>query len=137
DDTVNVSEKTSFERMPPGETDRSKAVKTSLTEIAVGDGLYARGYVAADRKSVPAQQIVVVSQSDIAKKNAMERAKWAGGVKGIVSAVNPAAKEITVTSRSVMGVSQAITVAITDKATMKRYPVDSIPRYSAAKPSKF
>jgi len=135
--TVNVSEKTTFERMPPGETDRSKAVKTSLTEIAVGDGVYARGYVAADRKSVPAQQIVVVSQSEIAKRNAAERAKWARGVKGIVSAVNPSTKEVTVTSRSVMGTSQAVIIAVTDKVQMKRYPPDSIPKYVQAKESKF
>ena len=46
---ANVTEKTTYQRMPPGETDRSKAVETSLTEIAVGDGVVARGFVAADR----------------------------------------------------------------------------------------
>src|SRR5256714_110920 len=134
---ANVNEKTTYDRMPPGETDRSKAVKTSLTEITVGDGLVARGFVAPDRKSLPAQQVIVVSQSDIAKKNAAERAKWAGGVKGIVSAVNPTAKEITVTSRSLMGASQAVIVAVTDKVAMKRYAPGSIPKYAEAKPSKF
>ena len=134
---ANVNEKTTYDRMPPGETDRSKAVKTSLTEITLGDGLVARGFVAADRKSLPAQQIIVVSQSDIAKKNAMERAKWAGGVKGIVSAVNPATKEMTVTSRSMMGASQAVTIAVTDKVQMKRYPADAFPKYTEAKLSKF
>src|SRR6185503_10090300 len=48
---VSVSEKTTYERMPPGETDRTKAVATSFQEIAVGDGLVARGFVAADKKS--------------------------------------------------------------------------------------
>ena len=65
---VSTSEKTTFDRMPPGETDRTKAIKTSLAEITVGDGVYVRGFVAADRKSIPAQQIVVVSQSDIAQE---------------------------------------------------------------------
>jgi hypothetical protein len=86
---------------------------------------------------VPAQKVIVVSQSDIAKRNAMERAKWAGGVKGIVSSVNPTTKELTVTSRSLMGASQAVIIAISDKVEMKRYPADSIPRYTEAKPSKF
>ncbi len=135
--TVNLSEKTTYQRVPPGETSLSKAEPISLTEITVGDGLVARGYVEADRKSVPAQKIYVVSQSEIAKKNAMERAKWAGGVKGVVSAVNPTAREITVTSRSLMGASQAVTVAVSDKAEMKRYPADSLPKYAEAKPSKF
>ena len=135
--TVNVSEKTTYQRVPPGETSLTKAEPTSLTEITVGDGVVARGYVEADRKSVPAQKIFVVSQSEIAKKNAVERAKWAGGVKGMVSAVNPTTKEITVTSRSLMGASNSVTVAVTDKAQLKRYPADSLPKYSEAKPSKF
>jgi len=133
---ANVNEKTTYQRMPPGETDRSKAVETSLTEIAVGDGVVARGFVAADRKSVPAQQIIVVSQSDIAKHNAAQRQAWARGTKGIVSAINPDAKEITVTSRSFQGTSQAVTVTV-DKAKLKRYPPDSIPKYENAKAAKF
>ena len=65
---VTTNEKTTFQRMPPGETDRTKAEPTSLTEITVGDGIYALGYVAADRKSVPAQKIYVVSQSEICSR---------------------------------------------------------------------
>jgi hypothetical protein len=134
---ANVNEKTTYQRMPPGETDRSKAEPTSLTEITVGDGVVARGFVATDRKSVPAQQIIVVSQSEIAKQNAAQRMAWARGAKGIVSAINPTAKEITVTSRSLQGTSQAVTVAVTDKAKLKRYPPDSIPKYENAKSAKF
>jgi len=135
---ANVSEKTTYDRMPPGETDRSKAVKTSLTEITVGDGLVARGFVAADRKSVPAQQIIVVSQSDIAKKQEQERMEWRRrGVSGIVASLNPAGKEVTITSRSLMGVTQSIVIPISDKVKIRRYPPDSIPKYSEAKASKF
>ena len=135
---VSTSEKTTFERMPPGETDRTKAVKTSLTELTVGDGVYARGYVAADRKSVPAQQIIVVSQSDIAKKQEKERMEWRRrGVSGIVASLNPAAKEVTITSRSIMGPSQSIIIPISDKTKVRRYPPDSIPKYADTKPSNF
>lgn len=135
---VSTSEKTTFERMPPGETDRTKAIKTSLTEITVGDGVYARGFVAADRKSVPAQQVVVVSQSDIAKKQEKERMEWRRrGVSGIVASTNPTTKEVTITSRSLMGGPQAIVIPITDKTKVRRYPPDSIPKYADAKKSSF
>src|SRR5436853_1760731 len=116
---ASVNEKTTYQRMPPGETDRTKAEQTSLTEITVGDGVVARGFVAADKKSVPAQQIIVVSQSEIAKKNQADRAAWARSAKGIVSSLNPSTKEVTVTSRSLAGASQAITVALSDKANIK------------------
>jgi hypothetical protein len=135
---VNTSEKTTFERMPPGVTDRTKAIKTSLAEITVGDGVYARGFVAADRKSVPAQQIVVVSQSDIAQKQEKERMEWRRrGVSGIVASTNPATKEVTITSRALMGGPQSVVIPITDKTKVLRYPPDSIPKYSDAKRSSF
>ena len=135
---VSTSEKTTFDRMPPGETDRTKAVKTSLAELTVGDGVYVRGFVAADRKSVPAQQIVVVSQSDIAKKQEKERMEWRRrGVSGIVASTNPTTKEVTITSRSLMGGPQAIVIPISDKTKVLRYPPDSIPKYSDAKRSSF
>ena len=131
-----VNEKTTYQRMPPGELDKSKAEQTSLTEIAVGDGLVARGYVATDQKSVPAQQIIVVSQSEIAKKNAAEKMAWSRGAKGIVKSVNPSTKEVTVGSSSIMGATQTITVSV-DKARIRQYPPDSIPRYENAKPAQF
>lgn len=132
--TVKVSEKTTYERMPPGETDRTKAVKIALTDIAAGDGVYARGYVAEDRKSVPAQTVIVVSQSDIAKKQEKERAEWRQrGILGTVSALNPTTKEITVTTRSLMG-PQPVIIPVSDKLKMLRYAPDSI-RFSDAKPS--
>jgi hypothetical protein len=134
---ASVNEKTTYQRMPPGETDRSKAEQTSLTEITVGDGVVARGFVAADQKSVPAQQIIVVSQSEIAKKNQAERMAWTRGAKGIVSSLNPSTKEVTVTSRSLAGAAQAITVALSDKSKIKRFPPDSIPKYENAKVGKF
>ena len=134
---ANVNEKTTYQRMPPGETDRSKAEQTSLTEITVGDGVVARGFVAADLKSVPAQQIIVVSQSEIAKRNQADRTAWARGAKGIVSSLNPTTKEVTVTSRSLAGTPQVVIVALSDKAKIKRFPPDSIPRYENAKTGTF
>jgi hypothetical protein len=132
--TVKVNEKTTYERMPPGETDRSKAVKITLADITAGDGLYARGYVAEDRKSVPAQTIIVVSQSDIAKKQEKERAEWRQrGILGAISAINPTSKEITISFRSLMG-PQPVIIPVTDKTKMLRYAPDSI-KFSDAKPS--
>ncbi|HYX29766.1 MAG TPA: hypothetical protein VE863_14460 [Pyrinomonadaceae bacterium] len=133
---AKVSEKTTYQRIPPGETDKSKAEETSLTEITVGDGVVARGFVASDQKSVPAQQIFVVSQSDIAKKNQAEKLAWSRGAKGIVTSVNPSTKEVTVGSRALNGTQQSVIVAV-DKAKIRQYPPDSIPKYETAKPAQF
>jgi hypothetical protein len=133
---VSVNEKTTYERMPPGETDRSKAVQIAFTDIAAGDGVYVRGYVAADRKSVPAQRVTVVAQSDIAKKQEKERNEWRQrGLSGIIESLNPQTKEITVKTRTAEG-PKPIVIPVTDKVKMRRYAPDSV-KFSDAKKSSF
>jgi hypothetical protein len=133
---VKLNEKTTYERMPPGETDRTKAVKIALTDISAGDGIYARGYVSEDRKSVPAQTVIVVSQSEIAKKQEKDRAEWRQrGIVGIISALNPTARQITITYRSLAG-SQPVVIPVTDKVKMLRYAPDSI-KFADAREAKF
>jgi hypothetical protein len=134
--SVKLSEKTSYERMPPGEADRTKAVAIGLTDIAVGDGVYVKGYVAEDRKSVPAQKVTVVSQSDIAKKQEKERLEWRQrGISGIIESLNPQTKEITLTTRAAEGPKPVI-IPVSDKVKMRRYAPDSI-KFSDAKKSSF
>ena len=134
--SVKLNEKTTYERMPVGETDRTKAVTIGLTEIAVGDGVYVKGYVAEDRKSVPAQKVTIVSQSEIAKKQDKERAEWrARGLSGVIAALNPQTKEITLTTRTAAG-STPIIIPVTDKVKMRRYAPDSI-KFSEAKKSSW
>src|SRR5207248_6850119 len=58
------------------------------------------------------------------------------GVSGIVSSVNPSTREITVSSSSLTGQTQSVIIPITDKVLMRRYPPDTVPKYSEAKPSK-
>ncbi|HWT02459.1 MAG TPA: hypothetical protein VN256_19560, partial [Pyrinomonadaceae bacterium] len=133
---VGVNDKTTYERMPPGETDRAKAVQIAFTDIMAGDGVYVRGYVAADRKSVPAQRVTVVAQSDIAKKQEKERGEWRQrGLSGIVESLNPQTKEITVKTRTAEG-PKPIVIPVTDKVKMRRYAPDSV-KFSDAKKSSF
>ncbi|HKS29391.1 MAG TPA: hypothetical protein VJS44_16290 [Pyrinomonadaceae bacterium] len=133
---VQINTDTTFERVPPGETDTKKAVAINLTDIAVGDGIYARGRVAEDRKSVPAQKVIVVSQSEIAQKQERERQEWRRrGLTGIIESLNPQTKEITVTARTPEGMKPVI-IPVTDKVRMRRYAPDSV-RFSDAKKSTF
>jgi hypothetical protein len=79
-----------------------------------------------------------MSKADLAKKQEQERAEWRRrGVSGIVAALNAETKEITVSSRTLMGAAQSVIIPVTDKVMIRRYPPDSIPKYSDAKPSKF
>ena len=136
--TVNLSNKTQYKRMAPGERTMTSATDITLADVGQGDRVWARWRAGSDQKTVPSAQVVVMSKADVAKKQEQERAEWRKrGVSGIVTSVNPSTKEITVSSRSLAGTPQAVIIPITDKVLMRRYPPDTIPKYSEAKPSKF
>jgi hypothetical protein len=136
--TVNLSAKTQYKRMPIGEKSLTKATDITLTDVGPGDRVWARWRPGADQKTEPTPQLVVMSKADITKLQEQDRAQWRRrGVSGIVASVNASTQEITVSSRSLMGAPQAVIIPVTDKVLMRRYPPDTIPKYSEAKPSKF
>src|SRR6266446_7052789 len=136
--TINLSDKTQYKRLAPGEKSLANATNIAIGDVGQGDRVLARWRAGSDQKTVPAPQVVVMSKADLAKKQDQERAQWRRrGVSGIVTSVNPSTQEITVSSRSLMGAQQAVIIPVTDKVLMRRYPPDTIPKYSEAKPSKF
>ncbi len=85
---VAVDAKAKVLRVAPGATNLTNAAAIELTDINVGDRLRARGRMADDQKSLAALEIVVISQSDIASKQAADRADWdRRGATGIVADV--------------------------------------------------
>jgi hypothetical protein len=96
----------------------------------------ARGTVDIEHKSVPALQIIVMTKGDLAKKQDAERAEWRRrGIVGVISALKPETKEITISHRA-MGGTQAIVMQVSDNTEMRRYAPDSI-KFSDAKPGNF
>ncbi len=134
--TVLLDEKTEFLRVPPGEKSLDKAVKATLAEIGVGDKVYARGRVSEDRKSVPAQTLVVMAKADIQKKHEQERMDWRRrGVSGVISAINAEAREITIQARGLEGLKPLI-IAAPESVQFRRYAPDSV-KFADAKASSF
>ena len=130
--TVTVSDKTVYMRLAPGEKTLTNATKIAFAEVAEGDRVWARGKVSEDLKSVPAAALIVMNKADIAKKQDAERAEWRRrGILGVVSAVNPETKEITISSRSMAG-TQSVIIPVAEKVDMRRYAPDSI-KFSDAK----
>ena len=134
--TVSLGDKTVYMRLAPGEKTLTNAAKIAFTDVGEGDRVWARGKVADDHKSVPAAALIVMNKADIAKKQEAERAEWKRrGVLGIITALKPETKEITISSRTLAG-QQSITIPITDKVELRRYAPDSI-KFADAKPSEF
>lgn len=131
-----LSDATTYMRVAPGETSLTNATKITFADLAEGDRVMAMGKVADDKKSVPARAVVVMTKADLAKKHESERAEWRRrGILGVVSAVNPATKEITISSRSAAGM-QAVILPVSEKVELRRYAPDSI-KFGDAKISKF
>ena len=134
--TVVLSDTTVYMRVAPGETSLTNAARIAFTDVAEGDRVLALGKVSDDRKTVPARTVVVMTKADIAKKQEAERAEWKKrGVLGIITALKPETKEITISSRTLAG-PQSLIIPVSDKVEMRRYAPDSI-KFADAKPANF
>ena len=134
--TVSITEKTTYKKLAPGEKTLTNATDVTFAELAEGDRIMARGTVAEDKKSVPALQIIVMTKGDLAKKQEAERLEWRRrGILGVITALKPDTKEITISNRTMAG-TQSVVIPVSDKTEMKRYAPDSI-KFGDAKPSNF
>ena len=130
--TINMDAKVSFRKTKPGETSLTNAATIAITDINSGDRVLARGKPSEDQKSVTATLVVVMSKSDIAQKQAAEKADWdKRGVVGIVTAASP-----TEIALSVRGPGGAKTLIVTPgaNAVIRRYSADSV-KFEDAKAS--
>jgi co-chaperonin GroES (HSP10) len=135
--TVVLNDATQYMRVAPGEKTLTNATKIALADVGEGDRVFARGATSDDRKTVTARAVVVMSKADIAKKQEAERAEWKRrGILGIITAVKPETKEITISTRAGMGQQAALIIPVSDKVEMRRYAPDSI-KFADAKPATF
>src|SRR5580704_5507691 len=65
--SVKFDERTTFLKMPAGETDTKKATPAESTDVAVGDSVIAR-VLTADPTGKPARSIYIEKQADLAQR---------------------------------------------------------------------
>jgi len=139
--TVFWERGTTILRVPPGEKDLRKTTSIDTTEIGVGDRVLVRGRLSEDQKSVLATSIIVMTKADIERKHEADRAEWRQrGIGGIVTAVNPDAREITLTRPlfppTQGNLARSVTITLTSNSVLLRYAPDSV-KFTDAKPSTF
>jgi hypothetical protein len=117
--SVSVADGAHIFQLAPGSTDLKSAQQISLGDIAVGDRVLVTGKT-ADDGSLAATRVILMKSSDIAQKNAAERADWQKrGSGGIVEAVNGAAITISSGRRKVQ-------IETSPSTTFRRYGADSV-----------
>ncbi len=121
---VKVADNARVSQIPPGETNLSNAKPAELSAVTVGDRVLARGPVTDG--TMNATLVVLMSKTDIAKKQQQEQMLWnTKGVTGIVTAVDKAAKTLTINARGADGI-KPLKIVLSDKIAMKRYAEGSV-----------
>jgi hypothetical protein len=112
----------------PGDEDLSHAQPARIADVARDD----RVLVSFVENMDEARRIVVVSASEIARRNVAERLDWEKrGITGVVAARDGG--EIVVETRTPQG-AQRTTVAVTAKTNIRRYAPDSV-KFADARPA--
>jgi hypothetical protein len=124
--TILIQDGTKIVRAAPGEKDIKQATPITLSDLQVGDRIFVRGKTDQDGKSVDAASVIAMAKTDVAAKQASDRAEWQKhGLGGIVSAVDPATSTITI-SVTVAGEKKNVAIHISKTTVLRRYAPDSV-----------
>ena len=116
---VTVNDNTVYRRVPPGEINLDKAASISLEAIAVGDRVLVQG---KPDQSFVARAVIVMSKSEVAEKHARDREAWLKrGVSGVITALNPEKKDITLRTNLGASSNNTITAVAAEGGTFRRY----------------
>jgi hypothetical protein len=130
--SVTTTDRTRILRIPEGETDPNKGSQIELSALAAGDRAVIIGPPPADPKTWAATTVLIMSKGDVASLQQKDQDDWKKrGTTGTVTALDPAAKTVTIKSGS-----RSFTVQPSEKTSYHRYSLDSA-RFSDAKPSSF
>ncbi|HUR96463.1 MAG TPA: hypothetical protein VMZ26_00215 [Pyrinomonadaceae bacterium] len=131
---VTLSDKTEYMRVPPENPVLKAAVASTLSEIGAGDKIVVSGIFPADKKTLPALSVYLMTKSDLAQRLAKESEKWATkGISGRVASVDQITRQIKI---EVRGLANSTSVVLTPKegAKVLRYAPNSV-KFSEAKTS--
>src|SRR5216684_305282 len=121
---ATADDNTAYMRVPPGEKDLKKAAKIALSDVAVGDRAFVRGHMSEDQKSIAAVAVIIMTKSDLAQKHERDREEWKRrGMAGPITAINMAAKEVTISTRTREG-QKPVVVEMPETVNFRRYAPD-------------
>jgi hypothetical protein len=130
---VTVQPATQIVRFAPGETNVNNATPIQLQDLQIGDHIRATGWAADDNLPLPVLKIVVMKRSDLDARHQQDLQDWQKrGVGGLVSAVDPAARTVTISVTSFTG-KKNIVIHSSNKTVIRRYASDSV-KFDDAKP---
>ena len=126
---VQVTPDTLAQKIAPGETSLKNAVGANITDLMIGD----RVLVTLESGTNNARRVVIMSATDISRRDEADRQDWnTRGLSGVVAERN--GDTIAIRSQSLQGETRQ-TVTVSDQTKFRRYAADSV-RFADAKPSR-
>jgi hypothetical protein len=133
---ITLQPTTTYKKVSPEKKKLADAVDATLADIGAGDKVLVSSIVPADKKSIPARTVYLITKSDISKRNEAERAAWqTRGISGRVVSIDVPNKKIVVAMRG-MGGERNVTLTPKEVIEYRRYSQDSV-KFSDAKASSF
>lgn len=124
--TVKFDDRTSFLRIPAGETDVKKAVKAAASEVGAGDRILARVRV-EDPTGTPAITLYITKQAEIAQRAQKTREEWqTQAVTGSVKSVDADDKAITISVRAGAGPPRDVILDLSGNVNYQRTNPDTL-----------
>ena len=131
---INVTDSTRLLQLKPSQKDLKDATPLTLADLKAGDRVLVRGTASGDGKSLQAASVIAMKQTDIADKQAHERAEWQQhSVGGLVKGVDAATGAISITV-SAAGTTKEVAVHTTKDTVLRRYAPNSV-KFDDAKPA--
>jgi hypothetical protein len=124
--TAALNASTRILRVPPGQTDLKNATALRPQDLQPGDRVLVRGKAGEDGQSIIALAVIVMKKSDVSAKQQQERDDWQKrGVGGLVSKVDAASGDITISSSGLAG-KRDILIHTTKNTITRRYAPGSV-----------
>jgi hypothetical protein len=130
---VTVTPSTRIMRVAPGEKNLKNATAAQLQDLQVGDRILVGGEASVDAKSIAASSIVLMKRSDVEARQEQVGKDWQRGVGGLVTAVDPASRTVTI-SVTGFGGTKSVAIRASKNVVIRRYASGSV-KFEDAKPS--
>jgi hypothetical protein len=129
--TITFANSSRIVKAAPGQTDLKNAAAIPVSEIQIGDRIFAKGQP-GENGGLVASLAIVMKKTDIAQKQQTERDQWRRGTGGIVKSVDASSGTITL-ANSMAASGKPILVHVSPQTSILRYAPDSI-KFDDARP---
>ncbi len=119
--TVDLQDARTLLKVDPTAKDLKNATRITASDLAVGDRVQIGGSkVEGGQNAISARSVILMSARDLQQVHQQQAAAWQHSTPGLVTAVDPAAGKLTITTRTPQG-QKPVTVDIPGTVEFTRY----------------